>query len=67
MATEELRADARVIELMAPGVYRLELPNGHRCVARVPRGFTGTFSPGDRASVIFQPYDLSRGRIAPSR
>jgi translation initiation factor IF-1 len=63
MATEELRAGAVVIEALEPGVYRLELPNGHRCVARVGRGFTGLLATGDRATVVFQPYDLSRGRI----
>jgi len=43
--------------------YRLELANGHRCIARTAKGLKSTFNVGDHVSIEFHPYDLSRGRI----
>ena len=56
-----LRARGKVVELLARGACRVELPNGHRCIARPPEGRDVTF--GEEVTVEFHPYDLSRGRI----
>ena len=63
---DSIRAKATVTEVMKNGAYRVELSNGHRCVARtsgeVRLDFV-KFSPGDLVSLEFHPYDLSRARI----
>ncbi len=57
---DEIRAPARVIELMRDNACRVELPNGHRAV-----GQSRTYAPalGDEVTIAFHPYDLSRGWI----
>ncbi len=57
---DEIRAPARVIELMRDGACRVELPNGHRAVGQ---SRTRVFSIGDTVTIAFHPYDLSRGWI----
>jgi len=55
-----------VTEVLAHGAYRVELANGHRCIARASGEHRLNFirlSPGDRVQLEFHPYDLSRGRI----
>lgn len=63
---ENIQARATVTEVLKQGAYRVELGNGHRCVARasgeVRLDFV-KFSPGDQVSLEFHPYDLSRARI----
>ena len=63
---DNIQAKATVIEVMKNGAYRVELSNGHRCVARtsgeVRLDFI-KFSTGDHVSLEFHPYDLSRARI----
>lgn len=57
---DEIRAPARVIELMRDGACRVELLNGHRAV-----GQSRTYVPvlGDEVTIAFHPYDLARGWI----
>jgi translation initiation factor IF-1 len=55
---DEIRAPARVIELMRDGACRVELPNGHRAVGQ---SRTQEHSVGDEVMIAFHPYDLSRG------
>ncbi len=59
---DEIRAPARVVELMRDHACRVELPNGHRAV-----GQSRTYTPalGDEVTIAFHPYDLSRGWIVP--
>ncbi len=57
---DEIRAPARVIELMRDGACRVELPNGHRAVGQ---SRTHRYSVGDEVMIAFHPYDLSRGWI----
>ena len=55
-----------VVEVMKEGAYRVELANGHRCIARTAgeaRAKSLAFVSGDRVSLEFHPYDLSRARI----
>jgi translation initiation factor IF-1 len=57
---DEIRAQARVIELMRDRACRVELPNGHRAVGQ---SRTHQFAVGDEVTIAFHPYDLSRGWI----
>lgn len=66
MSRDNIKVKATVTEIMKHGAYRVELANGHRCVARASGDLRLNFvrlSPGDRVQVEFHPYDLSRGRI----
>ncbi len=62
--SNQLRARGKVIELIGRGACRVELPNGHRCIARAPEG--AEVSLDEQVTVEFHPYDLSRGRIVGS-
>jgi translation initiation factor IF-1 len=67
-ARDNIQAQGTVTELLKDGACRVELANGHRCIARPLRehrlDFAG-LSPGDCVRLEFHPYDLSRGRIVP--
>ena len=58
--------EGRVMETLANGTYRVELPNGHRLTAfvagRAKQNFVGLKS-GDKVKLQLTPYDLSAGRI----
>ncbi len=67
MAGEQaFRVEGRVIEALANGTFRVELPNGHRLTAfvagRAKRNFAGG-KAGDKVKLQLTPYDLSVGRI----
>jgi translation initiation factor IF-1 len=57
---DEIRAPARVIELLRDGACRVELPNGHQAVGQSK---SRSVAIGERVTVAFHPYDLSRGWI----
>ena len=62
----EIQARGTVVEILQQGAFRVELANGHRCIARVSgehRHKDIQLSPGDPVQLEFHPYDLSRGRI----
>jgi translation initiation factor IF-1 len=62
----QIQARGTVVEVLKHGAYRVELANGHRCIARASGEHRLNFirlSAGDRIQVEFHPYDLSRGRI----
>jgi translation initiation factor IF-1 len=62
----QIAARGTVIEDLKHGAYRVELANGHRCIARASGEHRLNFirlSPGDRVQLEFHPYDLSRARI----
>jgi translation initiation factor IF-1 len=65
-SAQQIKAHGTVVEVMKHGAYRVALANGHRCIAKasgaVRLDFT-KFAPGDKVSLEFHPYDLSRGRI----
>jgi translation initiation factor IF-1 len=55
-----------VIESLPPGMYRVELSNGHRVRAFVAGRAKQTFAgltPGDKVKLQMSPYDMSEGRI----
>jgi len=56
------RARGTVLEALRDAAYRVELVNGHRCIAKAPKGCPA-FASGTEVTVEFHPYDLSRGRI----
>jgi len=62
----QIPAQGTVIEVLKHGAFRVELANGHRCIARASGEHRLNFirlSPGDCVQLEFHPYDLSRGRI----
>jgi translation initiation factor IF-1 len=66
MNANQIQARGTVIEILKHGAYRVELPNGHRFIARASGEHRLNFirlSTGDRVQLEFHPYDLSRGRI----
>ena len=63
---DNIQTRGTVTEILKDGAYRVELANGHRCIARASgehRLDLTHLSPGDRVEIEFHPYDLSRGRI----
>lgn len=63
-ARDCLQAKGTVVEVLTGDAYRVELANGHRAVARAPKGAPRTaFKIGDTVLIEFHPYDLSRGWI----
>ena len=55
-----------VIEARPNHTYRVELANGHRLLAFVPKRVKqrlAGLAPGDRVTLQLTPYDLSVGRI----
>jgi translation initiation factor IF-1 len=59
---DEIRAPARVVKIMRDRAYRLELPNGHRCIGRAEKEHA-PLAEGDAVVIAFHPYDISRGWI----
>ncbi len=62
----EIPARGTIIEILAGGAYRVELANGHCCIARPSKEHEvklGPLAPGATVALEFHPYDLSRGRI----
>ena len=53
-------------EALANGMFRVDLPNGHKVLAHVSGKIRLHFIRvlvGDRVLVELSPYDLARGRI----
>lgn len=67
MAREDaIEVEGVVIERMGGGLFRLELPNGHRILAHTPlhmREAVDRKLPGDRLPVVMTPFDMSKGRV----
>ena len=64
--TSAFQVEGVVLEALANGTYRLELPNGHRLlgfVAGRARKAMVKFAPGEKVKLNLTPYDLSAGRI----
>jgi len=61
---DQIQGKGTITAILKNGAYRIELVNGHHCVARSEKNVT--FAPaaiGDSVLIAFHPYDLSRGRI----
>jgi translation initiation factor IF-1 len=62
----QLKARGTVVETLKHGAYRVQLANGHRCIARASGEHRLNFirlTLGEIVHLEFQPYDLSRARI----
>ena len=63
---EAIEVEAKVIEPLPNGMFRVELPNGHRVLAHISGKMRQHYIRvliGDRVLVELSPYDLTRGRI----
>ena len=61
-----IQAKGTVVEVLKHGAYRIQLTNGHRCIARASGELRLQFirhTLGDHVHLEFNPYDLSRARI----
>ena len=63
---DKIEVEAKVTECLPNGMFRVELPNGHRVLAHLSGKMRVHFIkilPGDTVLVELSPYDLTRGRI----
>jgi translation initiation factor IF-1 len=67
MAKKDLiQLEGVIVEALPNATFRVELDNGHKVLAHISgrmRLHWIRILPGDRVTVEFSPYDLSRGRI----
>ncbi|MEO0078901.1 MAG: translation initiation factor IF-1 [candidate division WOR-3 bacterium] len=67
MAKKDLiQLEGTIIEALPNATFRVELDNHHKVIAHISgrmRLHWIRILPGDRVTVEFSPYDLSRGRI----
>lgn len=60
------RVEGVIVEVLQPGLFCVELENGHRLlghVARRERERHATAAPGDRVELELSPFDLSKGFV----
>jgi translation initiation factor IF-1 len=58
--------EARIVEAMPNGIFRVELENRNLVLAHPSAEQVKNFVrllPGDRVEVVLAPHDLTRGRI----
>ena len=63
---ETIEVEGKVVEHLPNGMFRVELPNGHKVLAHISgkiRLHYIKILTGDRVLIELSPYDLSRGRI----
>ena len=63
---EAIEVEAKVVEPLPNGMFRVELPNGYRVLAHISGKMRQHYIRvliGDRVLVELSPYDLTRGRI----
>ena len=63
---EAIEVEAKVIEPLPNGMFRVELPDGHRVLGHISGKMRQHYIRvliGDRVLVELSPYDLTRGRI----
>jgi translation initiation factor IF-1 len=61
-----VQLEGTIVESLPNATFRVELENGHKVLAHISgrmRLHWIRILPGDRVTVEFSPYDLSRGRI----
>jgi translation initiation factor IF-1 len=64
----QIHVKGTVVEVLKHGAYRVQLANGHRCIARASGELRLSFvrmNLGDIVQLEFNPYDLTRARIIP--
>jgi translation initiation factor IF-1 len=63
---EVIEVEGLVGEALPDAMFRVDLPNGHKVLARASGKVRMNFIrilPGDRVLVELSPYDLTKGRI----
>jgi len=63
---EAIEVEGIVVEPLPNGMFRVELPNGHKVLAHISgkiRLHYIKIVPGDKVLIELSPYDLGRGRI----
>ncbi len=66
---DAIHAEGVVVEVLANGLFQVELTNGHRLRAWVPakrRNAVTGLTVGSRVTVELTPFDLSQGGITGS-
>lgn len=68
LPADACRVGAVILKTLAPGVWQVELPNGHRLVARVrrrelARAAAAGLGPGSPVEVWVTPGDMSQGLV----
>jgi len=61
-----IEIEGEVLETLPNAMFRVKLENGHRVLAHISgkmRMHYIKILPGDKVTVQFSPYDLTRGRI----
>ena len=61
-----IELEGTVMEALPNAMFRVELANGHKVLAHISgkmRMHYIKILPGDKVTVEFSPYDLTRGRI----
>jgi len=63
---EAIEVEGIVVEPLPNGMFRVELPNGHKVLAHISGKIRMHYIRillGDKVLIELSPYDLSRGRI----
>ncbi len=63
---EAIEVEGTVVEPLPNGMFRVELPNGHKVLAHISGKIRTHYIRillGDKVLIELSPYDLSRGRI----
>lgn len=67
MAKEDvIEVEGKVIEALPNAMFKVELANGHQMLAHISGRLRMNYIrilPGDKVTVEFSPYDLTKGRI----
>ena len=61
-----IQLEGTILESLPSATFRVELDNKHQVIAHISgrmRLHWIRILPGDRVTVEFSPYDLSRGRV----
>jgi translation initiation factor IF-1 len=61
-----IEAEGRIVEALPNGVFRVQMPNGHRILAYLSGKMRLNFirlDAGDAVRVEMSPFDLSKGCI----
>ena len=64
--SDVIEVEGVVTESFPNAVFEVELPNGHKVLARVSGKMRMNYIriyPGDKVTIELSPYDLARGRI----
>ena len=65
---DAIKVEGAVVEVLNNRLCRVELANGHRLLAHLPRGANHAsrvmIRVGDKLKIDMSPFDFSKGRIS---